>query len=141
MKWIDRQVARAVAAGRVGTPVALRAFLYLSEDHGRLMETVGAVLAAAGGWFSSPARRLYALGGAAHGEITVLAEFAGGQTALISAGLLRGPAPLANILVIGNKGTLRFEGPAVPEPAPPAVRRLLSAVERSLASGAAVEVG
>jgi hypothetical protein len=136
-----RRLGEAVAAAQkqIGRAVALRAFFELSADHGRLLPVVEAALAAAEQWFGSTPARVYALGGARHGEVTVLAEYAGGQTALVSAGVLRDPLPRADVLLIGNHGALRFQEPAAlaAEPAHAGLRR---AIEQSLASGAPAEV-
>lgn len=137
---LGKAVAAAIAQNRIGSPVCLRAFFQLSADHGRLLQTMGEALAAASQWFSSPPARVFALGGIAAGEITAIVEYAGGQTALVCVGVLRNAPPLSNLLLIGNRGTLRFEdAPEIGEPGP-ANRPLLSAFEKSLAAQAPIEV-
>lgn len=136
---LEQAVSRALASKRIGIPVAARGFFQVSPDHGALLAVLESAVAASAVWFGSGVRRVYALGGARHGEITVTVEFAAGQTALVSAAVLRDPAPLADLLLLGNRGTLRFQEPAAlrPEGAHPALR---AAIERSLASGQPVEV-
>jgi predicted dehydrogenase len=136
---LARAVQQAVASGRIGTPVALRAHFHLSADHGTLLAALEAALTAAATWFASTPARVYAAGGARHGEITALAEYAGGQTALVSVGVLRDSLPRTDILLIGNHGTLRFQEPVAleAEAGHPGLRR---AIEQSLAAGAPVEV-
>ena len=138
--WLEQAVAEAIAQKRIGSPVSLRAFFHLSADHGVLLETLGEALTAAGGWFRSPAVRVYALGGVRAGEITAMVEYAGGETALVSVATLRDPAPWADVLLIGNRGTLRYQDHPEPGPGARADRKLLAAVERSLAQAAVVEV-
>jgi hypothetical protein len=136
---LARAVSQAIASGRIGTPVALRGHFHLSADHGTLLPALEAALGAAAAWFTSAPVRIYATGGARYGEITALAEYAGGQTALVSAGVLRDPLPRADVLLIGNHGTLRFQEPVAlaAEQGHAGLRR---AIEQSLASGAPVEV-
>jgi hypothetical protein len=139
--WLEKEVARAIARKRIGTPVSLRAFFHLSADHGRLVGALAEALAAAGAWLASSPVRLYARGGVRAGEITAMVEYAGGQTALVSAAVLRNASPLADVLLIGNRGTLRYQDHPEPgEPGRPDAR-LWRAIEASLAAGAPVEVG
>lgn len=91
--WLSKAVAEAIDQKRIGSPVSLRAFFYLSPDHGLLLPTLGEALAAASAWFRGRPVRVYALGGIRAGEITVLVEYSAGQTALVSAGILRDPMP------------------------------------------------
>ena len=137
---LGRMVRSAVSQRRIGSPVALRAFFHLSPDHGRLMPLLGEALNTASGWFASPPARLYALGGVREGQVTVLLEYAGGETALVSVGVLQDPTPSADLLLIGNRGTLRYEGRSEPGEPGAVDARLVGAVERSLASRTPVEI-
>jgi hypothetical protein len=140
LTWLGGAVQQAITQKRIGSPVALRAFFLLSSDHGLLLPTMAEALTAAARWFGSPLTRVYALGTVQAGEITALAEFAAGQTALVTAATLRDPIPLADILVIGNHGTLRHQDH--PEAFQPgrADPKLARALERSLAAGDPVAV-
>ena len=137
---LEKAVAEAIAQQRIGSPVSLRAFFHLSADHGLLMQILGEALAAAEKWFRSAPVRVYALGGIRTGEITALVEYAGGQTALVSVGALRNPTPLANLMLIGNRGTLRFEDDSEWGEPGEGNRKLMREVERSLATQTPVEV-
>ena len=85
LTWLGGAVQQAITQKRIGSPVALRAFFLLSSDHGLLLPTMAEALTAAARWFGSPLTRVYALGTVQAGEITALAEFAAGQTALVTA--------------------------------------------------------
>jgi hypothetical protein len=141
LAWLADNVQNAITQKRIGTPVALRGFFLLSPDHGLLLPTLAEALMTAAQWFGSPLTRVYALGGVRGGEITALAEFSAGQTALLTAATLRDPTPLADLLVIGNHGTLRHQDH--PESFQPgrADANLARALERSLAAGVPVEMG
>ena len=108
-------VGAALRSGRIGTPVAVRIVAHQSADHGSLERAAAAALAAATRWLDSPLERLTALGDVRSGQISVLAQYAGGQTALVSAGSRGVGQPVVEILVTGNRGVLSWEGqqPAV----------------------------
>jgi hypothetical protein len=140
LTWLADNVQNAIIQKRIGTPVALRGFFLLSPDHGLLLPTLAEVLTTAAQWFGSPLTRIYALGGVRAGEITALAEFSAGQTALLTAATLRDATAMADLLVVGNHGTLRHQDhPESFEPGR-ADPKLARALERSLAAGAPVEV-
>ena len=128
--WLAKAVKSALSQNRIGTPVALRASFHLTPDHGRLLPILAEAVTTASGWFAGEPTRIYALGGIQTGEITVMVEFARGETALVSTAVLRIPVPLADLLLIGNRGTLRFED----APAAGINPKLLKAIEQSLAA-------
>lgn len=111
LDWVGETLAARLAQDSIGEPVAMRAFLQLSADHGLLIPTLATALAGAVRWFG-PLSSVYAQGGATAGHVSVLAEY-GGRTALVSTELLRsGEAgseqPNIRYLVIGNHGTVQF---------------------------------
>lgn len=105
-------VARALATGHIGTPVAVRIVAHLTADHGQVEPLAAQALDAAMSWLDAEPHLLTARGGARAGQITILARCAGGQTALVSAGSCGIGAPLLEIVVTGNRGTLAWEGGA-----------------------------
>ena len=111
LKWLEDSLADKLREQPVGVPVALRAYLELSDDHGHLVPTAGVLTAAAAGWFGAGLPNVYALGGAAQGYVSVTASYPGGQTAVIVVESLRGAAgeqPNVRLLLIGNHGTMEF---------------------------------
>ena len=145
LKWLEDSLADKLKEQPVGVPVALRAYLELSGDHGHLVPTAGALAAAAAGWFGAGLPNVYALGGADQGYVSVTATYPRGQTAVIVVESLRGAAaeqPGVRLLLIGNHGTMEFAD--VPgadtrtaDLAPPADTKadiLSRAIERSLRS-------
>ncbi|MGH9659609.1 MAG: hypothetical protein ACRD96_13760 [Bryobacteraceae bacterium] len=123
---------KALATGRIGRPVAVRAFLQWTADHGVLTRLAADACDAAARWFESAVTACYARGGAAEGYVSVLAEYARGETALVAAEVLReGPAATL-VLVVGNRGTLQFDDAAPEQPGDSPLRAL---IERSLATG------
>ena len=137
---LTRTVAEALASQRIGLPVSVRAHFHLTADHGLLLPILEAALAAAEKWFASSATRAYALGGARHGEITALVEYTAGQTALVSVAVLRDPLPRTDILLLGNRGTLRFQESVTLGADGASHPKLRAALERSLTTQAPAEV-
>ncbi len=140
-------VATALQAKRVGTPVFVRLVAHTTDDHGRIEPLLGTVLEAAKSWLGDEVSLLAALGGAAAGQITVLAKTATGKTALVSAGTRGTTPPLLETTVIGNHGVISWEPGAhdaaakeqVPAPGDNG-RRLLDAARKSLDLRSAVRL-
>jgi hypothetical protein len=137
LNWLEQSVASALRDGSVGTPVAVRLFVALGDDHGELTRAAAAGVAAAGRWLGAPLERLYAQGSAQSGQVSVIAKF-GGCTALVSAELVRpGGRPEVRLLALGSTGTLTHDdwpgsdGIRV-DLTPPEARRETDLIERSL---------
>ena len=150
LEWLENSLTDKLEEQPVGEPVALRAYLELSEDHGHLVPTAGAMAAVAGAWFGAGLPKVYALGGAGQGFVSVTATYPGGQTALIVAESLSaaaGERPSVRLLLIGNRGTMEFaDAPGADfrtvDRTPPAgagSAALSRAIADSLRSGAPVE--
>jgi predicted dehydrogenase len=141
-------VQTALKAKRVGTPVFARIVAHTVEDHGRVEPLLGVALEAAAAWMDEKVVRVAALGSVASGQITVLASFARGPTALVSAGTRGTSLPLVETTVIGNRGAISWEpaaceGLAAKEPDVVLTgdgRRLLAAARKSLELKASVNL-
>ena len=96
LEWLENSLTDKLEEQPVGEPVALRAYLELSEDHGHLVPTAGAMAAVAGAWFGAGLPKVYALGGAGQGYVSVTATYPGGQTALIVDDLAAGGGSLVD---------------------------------------------
>ncbi|HEY5314036.1 MAG TPA: Gfo/Idh/MocA family oxidoreductase [Pirellulales bacterium] len=105
--WAAAQ--RAVSAGRIGIPVALRLIDYGQPDHGRLP----ALLA----WHADRACTLlntgpvlvWAGGQPASGQLDVQIRGRQGQSLLLSAGAMAHASPLVALTVIGQRGIACWE--------------------------------
>jgi hypothetical protein len=143
LAWLDSTIAAQLARDPIGRPVFLRASLQLTADHGLLAPILAAQLETAARWMATPVRRLYAQGGERQGFLSVLAEFDDGQTALISSELTHGGEASADLLLLGQRGSFRFQDQ--PEPLqlrePPAANQALAAaLARSLGAGKPVSL-
>ena len=149
LDWLEQTLQTKLTSKPIGEPVALRAYLQLTSDHGLLTPTAAAAVAMAQHWFGTPLLSVYAQGGAELSYVSVLAKFAKGQTAVISSDLVRSGAepcresPTATLVLIGNHGSMQFSDspgsdglPVDLTPPNDAPRpRLLRLIEESLREG------
>jgi hypothetical protein len=149
LSWLEEALAAKLAEQPIGTPVALRAYLQLTSDHGLLVAHAAGMTALAERWFGGKATSVYSQGSVDSGYVSLLVQFAAGETALVVSELVRpardgaGERPLVKLLVIGNHGTIEFEDApgsdglpvVVAPPDGPRERELAREVERSLGSG------
>jgi len=138
LEWLDKTVGDRVSSGVIGAPVFLRADLQLAADHGLLGPLAGAAVESAVRWLNASVHSIYALGGAAAGNVTVMAEFSGGQSALLSAEMIWDGDASAQLLIIGQKGSLRIDDfPELPQlkGSPAAGKRWHDAILRSIEAG------
>ena len=114
LNWLEQTLRTKLTGNPIGEPVALRAYLQLTSDHGLLTPTAAAAVAIAQRWFGTSPLSIYAQGGAEFDYVSILAKFARGQTALISSELVRSGAepcaefPTATLVLIGNHGSMQF---------------------------------
>jgi predicted dehydrogenase len=106
---LARTVPLAIATGEIGSPVAVRIIAHLAADHGLLERLAARCLAEASSWLQSAPSTLQALGGSAHGQISLLAAFERGQSALVSVGACGVGQPRLECVVWGNRGVLSWE--------------------------------
>ena len=150
LRAIDRSVTAGLDTRSLGTPVAVRAFLRLSADHGHLPHIATEMAVVAAGWFKSKPSQVHALGGKQAGQLVLSIEHDAGQTTLATITTLLGEAlPMADVLVLGNHGTLSWEGPAndlsatgayEPTDPSPLALAIRAAVERSMETGEVIAV-
>ena len=155
VEWLEKAVERKLADKSIGLPVALRAQVNLSSDHGLLVPSLAGLAAAAERWFRSTPLTVYAQGGAELEYVSLLVKFSGGQTAVTSSEVVRGDGgsgaegPNVLLLVVGNHGTMQFtdhpsrDGRAVDiePPGGAEARKLARAIEESLSRGQPVSPG
>ena len=106
--WLAKTVGEKLAADSIGRPVFVRLVLALSADHGLLEQQLQLAAAVAGGWIGSGSVRMERMGSARDGFLSALLEYAAGQTALLAVEIVRSE-PQAQVLIVGQHGTLRFD--------------------------------
>jgi hypothetical protein len=152
LETLFQTIERELRNGRIGRPVCVRGHLELSADHGRLLPALAGAAQRALEWLGEGASRVFAAGSIEAGHVCTLIEGRGGPACLLSIALRRRSFPVADILVIGNQGSLRHEGlenglsasveavEAGRDALSEAARAMLTAIERSLESAAPVDV-
>ena len=95
--------------GQIGTPVAARVVACLTSD-AELQERLAArALAAATSWLDGELQQVTAYGGPQHRQISALARFRQGQSALVSVGCCAPGRPVLAVVVWGNRGILYWQ--------------------------------
>lgn len=102
-------VLKAVDSGEVGTPVALRLHLQQPPSKSALAARVEALLQLAGDVFGVTPSKLTARGNAGGKQLSILFEYASGQTLFVTVGSAAQQATL-HLLLVGNHGLIRLEG-------------------------------
>lgn len=135
--------------GRAGTAVAVRVALMAVADHGGLEAWLGRVLQHVGQWFAAAPEQVFAQGGVLAGQICAQVRYCGGQTLLAMVGAPGDTPPTLELVVVGNRGILAWEGGAGNVAVHPAeaagepnaaTRQLLACVRRSLETSVPVDV-
>ena len=106
-------VRDAVARDRIGAPVFVRWTLLVAQDTDEVERQLAEMLRTVSEWFDTVTVRMMALAPDDSSTLTVSAEFAGGQTALLTAGLshLR---PQIDFILLGNEGVAyQHESPSL----------------------------
>ena len=144
-----RAVLETVATGRVGTPVFVRCIAHVAAERADLDARLSRTLGATAGWLGGTPHRVFALGNAESGQITVTLELEQGRTAIVSVGLAFDHVPRVDLLLLGSRGSVHHEG--IPAPMteeaglwgalPEAAAEVMDAVRRSLHVGQPVCVG
>ena len=105
-----------ISAGRIGQPVSVRAYLELTADHGKLRGELAHVGALAMDWLGDKAKRVCVLSTTPAEQLCALIEGEGGATALLTTSPQRNPTPLVDLLILGNRGTIIFDGASIDGP-------------------------
>lgn len=108
LTWLEPVIGSRVTPESIGNVVFVRANLELTADHGLLTAVAAAGLGNAARWIQAEPSSVYAQGGVKEGYVSLLAEFANGASALISAEAAHGE-PSAQLLLVGQRGTLRYD--------------------------------
>jgi hypothetical protein len=136
---LHRAVQMTIAGKRIGKPVFVHYLVQGADTADVVPARLARIVATVQEWLGQPLERVYAIGTADAGQVSLTVEGREGGSALIS--FARGPAGDASVdlTVLGNHGaiyhTLGNEERSFGEEAgKPPDSRILTAVERSLRS-------
>src|SRR5262249_45389856 len=138
---LHRAVESTLNGKRLGTPLFARYLIRTQDKASAVPARLALLTASVRDWLGQAPERIYALGSAKGGLVSLIVEFRGGGTALI-AWASAAPQPGVDLTVIGNHGALYHDAGAgqswddslsLPEAKPD--ETLLAWVERALRSG------
>jgi hypothetical protein len=143
---LSQAIETTCRSGRIGTPVFVRWTAALAGQPDPIRDMLAAMIAYVDHWLAAPAGRLYSLGSADFGQLTVSLEYPSGAGALL--GLTVGPVqPHVDLIVLGSGGAIYHQEFLQPVNdnsllAPPSEqnRAMLQALDWSLFTGRPVDI-
>ena len=107
---LEETLAQAVATGKIGTVVSVRALLHLPDETADLESAAAVLLALAGRLLGSDAGSLVTRGHESGRQLNLLLRLDAGG--IVSASVTRGCASQLELalVVVGNHGVIRLEG-------------------------------
>lgn len=115
LELLDRTARAAIEADRIGKPVFVRCLVVSADDGNRFAKLTRAVETVSA-WLSSTVHRLYAVRSPGPAQWTLLLEFESGSTALVSTVTSSPGGAAVDLIVLGNRGALYFDGLSRTEP-------------------------
>ena len=112
MTYLTRLTAaikRELEQGRLGTPVYVRLVIVASSDHGHLVPNSVAGMQLVQELLGPPIEEVFAAGSVESGNLSLQLHLAGGRTGQVISILRREGSPGADLLLVGNHGTLRHD--------------------------------
>jgi hypothetical protein len=139
---LHRSVQTALASKRLGTPVFVRYLLQTQDKPAGAVTRLAQIAGAVRDWLGQVIERVYAIGPAKSGHVTLTMEFRGGATAQISWTACSPRAGGVDLMMLGNHGALYHDfgtGNLWDEVATPLADKpdeaLVALIERALRSG------
>ena len=112
MTYLTRLTAaikKELEEGRLGTPVFVRLVIVASSDHGHLVPNSVAGMQMVRELLGPPIEEIFAAGSVESGNLSVQLHLEGGRTGQVISILRREGSPGADLLLVGNHGTLRHD--------------------------------
>ncbi len=133
---LNSTLSAALARGKVGTPVSLRLHLQVTESNNDSVALLALLMPLLQTAFGSPPNRLLTRRNAVADQLTVLFNFATGQSAMVTCGCGSARRTSLQLLLVGNCGVIRLEGGELFEstdvPERPDAQFLRTLIERSI---------
>ena len=98
-----------LAQGRLGTPVYVRIVIVASSDHGHLVPVSVAGVQVVQELLGPAIDEIFVAGSVESGSLSLQLHLEGGRTGQVVVILKREGAPGADLLLVGNHGTLRHD--------------------------------
>ena len=108
LQSFQQSIQQVITEGRVGNVVFVRCIAHLSSQRAQLESCLKDVIATVATWMNAPVEGTYQLSN--DGQLTVVLQFARGQTALVSVGVAPSTDPMIDLMVLGNRGAIYHSG-------------------------------
>ena len=108
---LHRAVQSTLAGNRLGTPVFVRYLVRTSDKPSAVPNRLAQFTATVRDWLGQSPERIYALGAAKAGQVSLSVEFRGGATVLIG-WAAAGRSPSVDLTLVGNHGALYHDAGA-----------------------------
>ena len=109
MESLQKSVQTIIESGRIGSPVFLRCVCQIATGSS-LLQPAAAVMALANGWMPAEPEGIYAQGDADATQVTLMVQYAGGQSAVLSVNRTQ-TGTECDVMLVGNKGVIYHETP------------------------------
>ena len=112
MTYLTRLTAaikRELEQGRLGTPVYVRLVIVASPDHGHLVPVSAAGMQVVQELLGPAIDEIFVVGSVESGNLSLQLHLEGGRTGQVVVILKREGLPGADLLLVGNHGTLRHD--------------------------------
>ena len=143
---LQQTVAATLKTGRIGSPVFVRCTASMAESPERLMAHFAQVAGSVNAWLADSAQRVYALGPAESGHLSVTLTYRSGRSAVLTVASAH-DHPQIDLAILGSKGAIYHREQIDPvrdgslEPRlPDQMDVLVRAVKGSLATGQVVSL-
>ncbi len=106
---LTEAIKNELAQGRLGTPVYVRIVIVASSDHGHLVPVSVAGIQMVQELLGPAIDEIFVAGSVESGNLSLQLHLQGGRTGQVVVILKREGAPGADLLLVGNHGTLRHD--------------------------------
>ena len=106
---LTEAIKNELAQGRLGTPVYVRIVIVASSDHGHLVPVSVAGIQVVQELLGPAVDEIFVAGSVESGTLSLQLHLQGGRTGQVVVILKREGAPGADLLLVGNHGTLRHD--------------------------------
>lgn len=106
---LTEAIKNELAQGRLGTPVYVRIVIVASSDHGHLVPVSVAGIQVIQELLGPAIDEIFVTGSVESGNLSLQLHMEGGRTGQVVVILKREGAPGADLLLVGNHGTLRHD--------------------------------
>lgn len=106
---LTEAIKNELAQGRLGTPVYVRIVIVASSDHGHLVPVSVAGIQVVQELLGPAIDEIFVAGSVESGTLSLQLHLQGGRTGQVVVILKREGAPGADLLLVGNHGTLRHD--------------------------------